>query len=194
MTPTSTVRATTHSWGTTPRERELEFDCDRFVADPADALFRAVTIHAPPALLFRWLCQLRVAPYSYDWIDNLGRHSPRELTPGLDRLEVRQRIMTVFRLASFKPGSHITAVLKRPAPLFRGLAVTYMVLPEGRERSRLVAKIAVAYPRNPLGTAARLLLPPGDLVMMRKQLLTLKELAERDAARSSSPDEIDPGK
>jgi hypothetical protein len=150
------------TWGSTPQERALEFACDRLVADPHDALFRAVTVDASPTVLFRWLCQLRAAPYSYDWIDNLGRRSPRHLTPGLDRLEAGQRIMTVFRLAAFEPARHITAVLKGPGLLFGGLAV--------------------AYPRTPIGLAVRALLPPGDLVMMRKQLLTLKELAERDAA------------
>ena len=182
MDPVARARAATRTWGSSAGERELEFACDRFVAEPEDALYRALTVNAPPALLFRWLCQLRAAPYSYDWIDNLGRRSPRSLTPGLDRLQVGQRIMTVFRLAAFEPDRHITAVLGRPGALFGDLAVTYLIVPEAEERCRLVVKIAVAYPRTPIGAAMRALLPAGDLVMMRKQLLTIKKLAERDAA------------
>ncbi len=180
------TRAITRTWGSTAQERQLEFACDRFVAEPNDALYRALTVDAPPALLFRWLCQLRAAPYSYDWIDNLGRRSPRSLTPGLDRLQVGQRIMTFFQLAAFEPDRHITAVLDRPGALFGDLAVTYLLVPEAEERCRLVVKVAVAYPRTPIGAAMRGLLPPGDLVMMRKQLLTLRKLAERDAANRGS--------
>jgi hypothetical protein len=178
MDPIARTRELAHTWGSTAPERELDFACDRLVAEPGDALYRALTVDAPPARLFRWLCQLRAAPYSYDWIDNLGRRSPRSLTPGLDRLEVGQRIMTVFRLAAFERDRHITAVLHRPGPLFSALAVTYLIVPESEERCRFVVKMAVAYPRTPIGAAMRRLLPAGDLVMMRKQLLTLKELAE----------------
>jgi hypothetical protein len=174
-------RAIARTWGSTAHERQLAFACDRFVAEPNDALYRAVTVNAPPALLFRWLCQLRAAPYSYDWLDNLGRQSPRRLTPGLDRLQVGQRIMTAFHLAAFETDGHITAVLDRFNALVGELAVTYLIVPEPDERCRLVVKLAVAYPRTPIGAALRGLLPPGDLVMMRKQLLTLRELAERDA-------------
>jgi hypothetical protein len=186
MDPITRTRALTRAWGSTAQERQLEFACDRFVANPDDALYRALSVNAPPALLFRWLCQLRAAPYSYDWIDNLGRRSPRRLTPGLDRLQVGQRIMTFFRLAAFEPDSHFTAVLERPGALFGGLAITYLIVPEADERCRLLVKVAVAYPRTPIGAAMRALLPAGDLVMMRKQLLTLKKLAERDAATHAS--------
>ena len=179
------MTAVARTWGSTAPERQLEFACDRFVPEPRDGLYRAVTVDAPPALLFRWLCQLRAAPYSYDWVDNFGRRSPRHLTPGLDRLEVGQRVMFLFRLAAFEPDRHITAVLDRPGALFGELAVTYLIVPEADDRCRLVVKVAVSYPRTPIGLAMRGLLPPGDLVMMRKQLLTLRQLAERDAAAAA---------
>ncbi len=54
------------TWGTDAAERALPFPCDRYVDDPDAAYFRGVTVRASPTALFRWLCQLRVAPYSYD--------------------------------------------------------------------------------------------------------------------------------
>src|ERR671918_2480588 len=136
------------NWGVTPEERELEFPCDRHLSDPDDAMYRAVTVDASAPIVFRWLCQLRVAPYSYDWIDNLGRRSPRRLTEGLVELEVGQRIMTIFRLAALEEGRSIT--LDTTTPLFGRVAVTYQVTPTATDRSRLVAKLAfVAPPRSP---------------------------------------------
>lgn len=56
----------------------------------------------------------------------------------------------------------------------RGVAVTYAVRPEGTS-SRLHARVWFAGPRL-LARALAL----GDLLMMRKQLLTLKSLAEAE--------------
>jgi hypothetical protein len=167
------------TWGSSRHERAAAYPCDGLIEPPDGVLFRAVDVAAPSGLVFGWLCQLRVAPYSYDWIDNRGRRSPRRLIDGLDRLEVGQRFMTMFRLVSFEEGRSIT--LDSTTALFGRVAVTYLVAPRDTEGSRLVVKLAFSLPRRPLGWVLQRFLPAGDLVMMRKQLLTLKALAERDA-------------
>ena len=172
------------SWGVTEAERGESFPCDGRCAAPDAVLFRGVTIAAPQALVFRWLCQLRAAPYSYDWLDNGGRPSPAALTPGLDRLASGQAVMTIFELADFEPGRSLT-VVNRPRggarPVFGEVWVSYVVRPGPSGACRLLAKLLVRYPNSLLGAAMRLVLPLGDLLMMRRQLLNLKRLAERDA-------------
>jgi hypothetical protein len=125
---------------------------------------------------------LRVAPYSYDWLDNFGRHSPRELTPGLEELEVGQRVMTIFELVEFERDRHITLRLRRSrAP--GELAVTYLVLPRLEDGSRLMVKLLFRYRGGRAGAwLAGQVFPWPGLFMMREQLLTLKRLAE-DGAR-----------
>jgi hypothetical protein len=170
------LRDTIRGWGSTADERATPLPCDERVPDPKQILVRAVDIDAPRELVYRWLCQLRLAPYSYDWIDNLGRRSPQELTPGADELEPGQRMVSVFRLADFGPGHQLT--LEQNGGLLGHVALTYLVKDRGEDHSRLVLRIAWGPPRVPL---ARALLSAGDLVMARRQLLNFKALAERDA-------------
>lgn len=167
------------TWGSTAVERVAPFPCDAVLPEADEAYFRAVDVDAPPSVVFRWLCQLRTAPYSYDVVDNGGRRSPRTLTPGLDQLAVGQRVMTIFRLVDFETDRHITLVLERGRAAFGRVAVTYLVEARGPQRSRLVVKVLVRHPGSAPGRAVRRALFPWlDLVMMRKQLLTLRELAE----------------
>jgi hypothetical protein len=168
------------TWGTLPAERRADYPCDALLPGPDDILFRGVTVEAEPAVVFRWLCQLKVAPYSYDWIDNRGRRSPRELTAGAEHLAAGQPFMTIFTLAAFELPRHLTFVLtaQGAARLFGEIAGTYAVTATGAARTRLVAKLLVRHPKRWPGTWIRPFLPAGDLVMMRKQLLTLKRLAE----------------
>jgi hypothetical protein len=141
----------------------MHLPCDDLLPDAKTVVHRAVSVDADPATVFRWLCQLRIAPYSYDLIDNFGRRSPRALTPGADDLEAGQRVMTIFRLTSFERDRHITIARRK------WIAVTYAITP-----GRLLMRIR-AHDRSRL-------LPYLDLPMARKQLLTLKRLAERDQA------------
>ncbi len=169
------------TWGATgPGELARRLPCDEHLPVPDQRLVRAVEVDAAPEHVFRWLCQLRAAPYSYDWVDNLGRRSPPQLTPGLERLEVGQRVMTIFRLVAFEPGRSITIV--HDGRLFGRVAGTYLVEPGLGAQSRIFVRLLVRYPRTPLGAALSLLLPAGDTVMMRKQLLTLRRYAAASPA------------
>jgi hypothetical protein len=170
--------ATVNEWGSTAEERARPFPCDGLISSPDQAMFRAVDVEAPQKIVFRWLCQLRTAPYSYDMLDNLGRRSPQELTPGLERLEAGQRVATIFRLVEFETGESLT-ILSR-GRVFGEVACTYWAKRVDEERSRIVVKLIWKPARGRvLGSLERVLLPPGDLVMMRRQLLNLKQLAER---------------
>jgi hypothetical protein len=171
------------TWGSSAPERSDAYPCDGLIEHPDRVVFRAVDVAAPSGLVFRWLCQLRLAPYSYDWVDNLGRRSPRRLIDGLDHLEVGQRFMSIFGLGSFEEGRSIT--LDSSTAVFGRVAGTYLVTPVDSDHSRLVAKLAFTAPSGALGPIVRGVLPAGDLIMMRKQLLTLKALAERDATPST---------
>ncbi|WP_107656295.1 hypothetical protein [Nocardia suismassiliense] len=153
-------------WGATDAEREHPLPCDALQPAGVQA-DRAISIDAPHGLVYAWLCQLRVAPYSYDLLDRWGRPSPRHRDPQLTELEEGQRFMGQFDLVSFTLSQHITLVSGK-------IAVTYAVRPEG-DGTRLVVRVRMGGPRI-IGR----LLAFGDLIMMRKQLLTLKELAEAE--------------
>jgi hypothetical protein len=169
------------TWGVEPAETAIEFPCDRLDGGFDADYYRGVTVHATPAAVYRWLCQLRAAPYSYDWIDNGGRRSPRHLIPGLENLAIGQTMMTIFDLIDFEPDRHVTVRIKPGSSaqrLFGDVAGSYLVVPREGDGCRLLAKLRVRYPRGPRGWLMRTLLPPGDLIMMRRQLLNLKRLAE----------------
>ena len=93
------------TWGSTPEERRGAYPCDPYLPDGDAAYFRAVSVSAPAPAVFRWLCQLKVAPYSYDWINNFGRRSPRRLDPGAENLARVQKVMTIFKLVDFEEES-----------------------------------------------------------------------------------------
>jgi hypothetical protein len=170
------------AWNVTPAERVASLPCDQLMSD-AVRLDRAITIAAPTSIVFGWLCQLRVAPYSYDLLDNTGRRSPRTRSQGLSDLAVGQPFVRifgrihVFELAAFEIDEHITL---QPPPgsamaRFGKVYNTYAVRPDG-DGTRLHVRVLFEGPKT-VGQVWALV----NLLMMRKQLLVLKGLAERDA-------------
>lgn len=158
----------------------MTFPCEHYLPAHDDVYFRAIDVQTPDYVLFRWLCQLKAAPYSYDWLDNFGRQSPPNLIPGMEQLDRGQRVMTIFTLADFAVNQHLTLVLTSPVAqqLFGQIALTYAVMPQSADACRLVVKFLIRYPPNLLGWFVRWGLPWGDVFMMRKQFRTLKHLAE----------------
>ena len=155
-------------WGATDAEVAAPQPCDALAGTGATYADRAISIEAPVGVVYRWLCQLRAAPYSYDVLDNFGRRSPRTLTPGLEQLAPGQRVMRLFTIASFMPDEHLTIRSGGHT------VVTYAVRPEP-DGTRLTVRAVFD-----LSRFVTPLLLIGDLLMMRKQLRTLKALAEGD--------------
>jgi len=164
------------SWNVGPEEKLVAFPCDDYPLDEDVVLYRGVSILAPASVVYQWLCQLRVAPYSYDWLDNLGRQSPQALIPGIDELEVGQRMMG-FELVDFQPDKSIT--LRGKATIYGDGVGSYLIRPLTYSSVRLLAKIRIKYPRGLRGLLLRLFLPLGDMFMMRRRLLNLKKLSEQ---------------
>ena len=161
-------------WGVTDEETRRHYPCDDFVNAPALEAWRAVDIAAAADVVWPWVTQLRVAPYSYDWIDNLGRRSPRHLLDlpeprvgnGFTSVGVRPR----GRIVSFDPGRQLTGAIM-------GAHMSYLLEPRGELATRLLLKVVMQ--ATHFGVALSL----GDLVMARRQLLNLKLLAELEQHR-----------
>ncbi|HEY4022452.1 MAG TPA: hypothetical protein VGM75_27430 [Pseudonocardiaceae bacterium] len=167
-------------WGATDEEIAAGYGCDSVLPAPGEALLRAVTVGAPATVVYRWLCQLKIAPYSYDLLDNFGRRSPRILTPGAERLEIGQPVMTIFKLVGFSADEELTLRMHVPSAvrLFGDLAVSYRLFDNAPASCRLVAKLVLDGRPGLLADLRRQALAWGDLLMMRKQLNTLRQLAE----------------
>jgi hypothetical protein len=171
-------------WGATPEEVAAHYPCDDLAFAHDDAFFRAVSVRAEPRVVRRWVRQLRVAPYSYDWLDNFGRRSPPRLTPGLPPLAAGQRVMVIFRVVAADHDDVTVRLDSRPGRALMGdFAGTYRVAPVAGG-ARLIAKVLVRYPSSAYGRVVRPLMPYLDLFMFRKQLLTLRSYAERDQAQT----------
>jgi hypothetical protein len=158
-------------WGVTDAEAARHYPCDDDVRDPALQAWRGVTVRAAADRVWPWIGQIRVAPYSYDWIDNLGRRSPRTLLD-LPEPSAGERFTTAFggrpagRILSVQSGAQLTGTIM-------GAVMSYVLVADSDNTTRLLLKVVAARGRIPAP-----LLSIGDLLMARKQLRTLAALAE----------------
>lgn len=158
-------------WGVSDSEILRPYPCDDFVTAPTLQAWRGVGVDAPAEAVWPWVAQVRLAPYAYDWIDNLGRRSPRELVD-LPEPRVGDRFTTaggreLGRIVSVDSRRQLTGTIM-------GAFMSYVLVPQQHGTTRLLLKVVMRTSRwKAVGLSV------GDLVMARRQLLNLKLLAER---------------
>lgn len=159
-------------WGVTDEEVARHYPCDDIVPSQTLSAWRGVTVKARPEAVWPWVTQIQWAPYSYDWIDNLGKRSPQRL------LDFPQPV----------PGDHFTSTAGRPqgrvlsiepqvhyTGRIMGAVVSYVLVPVDDRTTRLLMKLVMSGNRWLTSVFS-----VGDLVMARRQLLNLRRLAESD--------------
>ncbi|MGA0118313.1 MAG: hypothetical protein ACO3JF_07975 [Ilumatobacteraceae bacterium] len=173
------------SWGATPEEVASPLVGDHLCDDARVSATRCITIAAPPADVFPWIRQMgfgRAGWYSYDWIDNLGRKSARRIHP-------EWQDIVSGSLVPAGPMSFIASVVEEPRAFVltisdKGLGkrmcftLAYELRPDDLG-TRLVTRMRARIDLPGGRLLEKSLLAPGDGIMLRKQLLTLKATIER---------------
>ena len=172
-------------WGATPCEVEAALPGDELLPQAQFRCTRAITIQAPPTLVWPWLVQvgcLRAGFYSNDLLDNLGHPSARAIVPELQQLEIGQWVpmspkapsdVTAFRVAEFEVNQWL--LWRKPDS-----AWVWKLTDTGDGTTRLVTRVHAVYQwRHPLtAILGAVLMEFGDFAMMRRMLLGIKERAE----------------
>ena len=172
------------NWGSTEEETRLELPGDELVPRPAFSATRSISIAAPTFDVFPWIAQLglgRAGWYSYDIIDNFGRRSATELHPEWAVSSVGDIVPggpINFVVTHIDAAHHLVMSLQSRRAMKRFSFTLAYVLREMPEGTRLVSRVRSAL-HVPLGAPLlKSTLGPGDGVMLRRQLLGLKERAE----------------
>jgi hypothetical protein len=78
-------------WGATDDEVRRPMPGDEIVERPTFNATRAVTVKAPPSMIWPWIVQIgfgRAGWYTYDLLDNFGRPSARRIVPEFQQIRV----------------------------------------------------------------------------------------------------------
>jgi hypothetical protein len=174
-------------WGATDGEVAREMPGDEIVSRPVFNATRAVTVNAPPEDVWPWLVQIgfgRAGWYSYDILDNLGRHSSEAILPEYQTLEPGD-------LIPLGPGAESGLFVKdlRPNESMvwwernrQSTTWAWGLYPIDGEQTRLVTRVRNDY-RKGLSNFifGILLIEPADFPLMRKCMLGIKRRAETRA-------------
>lgn len=181
------VRPWTMRWGATDEEVERAMPGDGVVARADFRATRAISIRATPAEVWPWLVQIgsdRAGWYSYDRIDNAGVPSASTILPEFQTLAVGDLVPMI-------PNSEIGVWVREIEPNRRLLwwdqkgeySWEWLLDPSPDGGTRLVSRLRASYP--PLLSTRTLYVivaTTGDIVMMRRCLLGIRDRAERLAA------------
>jgi hypothetical protein len=172
------VRPWQLTWGATPAEVARPLASDALVRDPTFDATRAITLDAPPERVWPWLVQMgltRAGWYSYDLLDNLGRPSARRIVPELQGLAPGD---IVPMSPNGKQGMKVLSVDAPTSMVWGDPGGTTWAWQLDKTESggtRLVTRVRSRYQWLSPSIAFSLLVEFGDIWMMRKMLLNLRE-------------------
>jgi hypothetical protein len=169
-------------WGATAEEISSSMVGDDLCSDATVVATRSITIGAAPQEVFPWIRQMgfgRGGWYSYDWLDNLGRKSASTIHDEWQSVEAGDKIPSgpiSFIAAIVDAPRHfvleIQSLGKKSPKLHFTLAYELRDNPQG---TRLVTRMRSRI-NLPLGSLfEKLILAPGDGIMLRRQLLNIKK-------------------
>jgi len=146
-------------------------------------LLRCIEVRANASDIFVWLKQLRIAPYSYDFIDNRGRKSPDYIIENLPPLKVNTHYLLAFHIFEFEENSFIACRFCEPInpPLtlyMKGLFIEYRIAEQGT-RTKLWCKIKGYFNTDIASKGFYFIFSVVNKIMMARQLKNIKKLSER---------------
>ena len=173
-------------WGATPEEIHSSVVGDDLCKNASLIATRSITISAPPQVVFPWIRQMgfgRAGWYSYDWLDNLGRKSATTIHDEWQSVTAGDKVPSgpiSFTAAVVEAPRHfvleIKSLGKKSPKLHFTLAYELRDDPHG---TRLVTRMR-SHISVPLGFLfEKLILGPGDGLMLRRQLLTISKNASK---------------
>lgn len=170
------------NWGATACEIDRELPGDELIERPGFSATRSISLGAEPDEVFDWLAQMgtgRAGWYSYDLIDNFGRRSARSITPSWLVSAVGDEISagpTAFTVTHIHRPEYLTlAVTGVGLPGLRvDFSLAYALSSPADGGTRLVSRARAAV-SGPLGRPASWALGVGDGIMVRRQLLGLRQ-------------------
>jgi hypothetical protein len=149
-------------------------------------LLRCIEVRADASDIFVWLKQLRIAPYSYDFIDNRSIKSPEYIIDNLPPLKVNSHFLLSFHILEFMENSYIVGRFCEPInpPLDRymkDMFIEYRIAEQGT-KTQLWCKIKGYINTDISSKGFFFVFSVMDKIMITKQLRNIKKLSERLAS------------
>jgi hypothetical protein len=149
-------------------------------------LLRHIEIRAGSSDVYTWLKQLRIAPYSYDFLDNRGIKSPVYIIENLPPIKINAHFLLAFHIFGFEENKFIAGRFCLPIipPVNRYIKemfIEYRIQELGTQ-VLLWCKIKGWFNNNIASKGFFRIFSLVNLIMTRRQLRKIKKLSEMLAA------------
>lgn len=180
------------AWGTAPEEWSITLPGDAVPRTPQFEVLHAVTIDAPPSVVWPWLVQIghdRAGFYSYDWLERLflaDVQNVKELRPEWQSRHSGDRVYATQEgylggLFGNRPGWTVTLAEPDRALVLEHWGA-FVLIPTSDGHTRFLIRSTMSNEHIPVWAAAvnMIAFQLPHFIMQRKMMLTIKQLAERE--------------